>query len=121
MKIDTTLSDLFRINFGLGVVYPSLKKLLYERLYYLYLYRYSKEKSSSSATETDNYYVNIKLIPQLIKLLNKISEKDTTFKPKLNNFIINNIVSSKNTADKNDQYVRYVNDIFDNPLKYLQK
>jgi len=122
MKIDTLMfSDSLSISFGLGVVFPSLKKLLYERLYYLYLYSYSKQESSSSASAADMYYVNKKLIPQLIKLLNKISVEDPTFKSKLNNFIINNIVSSKNTADKNDEYVRYVNDIFDNPTKYLGK
>ena len=119
MKIDTRLSDLFSINFGLGVVYPSLKKLLYERLYYLYLYNYSKEKSSSSATGTDNYYVTGKLIPQLIKLLNKISEKDKAFKPKLKEFISTYIVSSGNTSENNDAFIEYVNDIFDNPSKYL--
>ncbi len=122
MKIDTLMfSDSLSISFGLGVVFPSLKKLLYERLYYLYLYSYSKQESSSSASAADMYYVNKKLIPQLIKLLNKISVEDPTFKSKLNNFIINNIVSSRNTADKNDEYVRYVNDIFDNPTKYLGK
>jgi hypothetical protein len=120
MKIDTTLSDLFRINFGLGVVYPSLKKLLYERLYYLYLYSYSKQESSSAASAADMYYVNIKLIPQLIKLLNKISVEDPTFKSKLNNFIVNYIVSSDNSS-KNNEFIVYVNDIFDNPSKYLQK
>ena len=113
------LNESVYINFGLGVVYPSLKKLLYERLYYLYLYRYSKEKSSSSATGADNYYVTGKLIPQLIKLLNKISEKDKAFKPKLNEFIRDYIVSSENTAENNDAFIKYVNDIFDNPSKYL--
>ena len=112
------LNESVYINFGLGVVYPSLKKLLYERLYYLYLYRYSKEKSSSSATGADNYYVTGKLIPQLIKLLNKISKKDKAFKPKLNEFIRKYIVSSENTAENKD-FIVYVNEIFDNPSKYL--
>jgi len=121
MKIDTLmLSESLRISFGLGVVFPSLKKLLYERLYYLYLYSYSKQESSSAASAADMYYVNIKLIPQLIKLLNKISVEDPTFKSKLNNFIINYIVSSDNSS-KNNDFIVYVNDIFDNPSKYLQK
>lgn len=121
------LNESVYINLGLGVVFPSLKKLLYERLYYLYLYNYSKKKSSSSATETessssatetDNYYVTGKLIPQLIKLLNKISVEDPTFKSKLNKFIREYIVSSGNTS-KNNEFINYVNDIFDNPSKYL--
>lgn len=121
MKIDTLmLSESLRISFGLGVVFPSLKKLLYERLYYLYLYSYSKQESSSAASAADMYYVSKKLIPQLIKLLNKISVEDPTFKSKLNNFIVNYIVSSDNSS-KNNEFIVYVNDIFDNPSKYLQK
>jgi hypothetical protein len=119
MKTDTLmLSDSLRISFGLGVVFPSLEKLLYERLYYLYLYNYSGEKSTTSASEADVYYVDKKLIPQLIKLLNKISVDDPTFKSKLNNFIGKYIVSSDNSS-KNNEFIVYVNDIFDNPLKYF--
>ena len=112
------LNESVYINLGLGVVFPSLKKLLYERLFYLYFYNYSIEKYRTS-TAADTYYVNSKLIPQLIKLLNKISVEDPTFKSKLNYFIVNNIVSSENTAENNDAFIEYVNDIFDNPSKYL--
>jgi hypothetical protein len=113
MKIDTlVLSDSLRISFGLGVVFPSLKKLLYERLYYLYLYNYSREESSTSTSAADMYYLTKKLTPQLIKLLNKITAQDPTFKSKLNNFIIKNIVSSDNSS-KNNDFIVYVNDIFE--------
>ena len=110
------LNESVYINLALGVVYPSLKKLLYERLFYLYFYNYSIEKHRTAA---DTYYVNSKLIPQLIKLLNKISVEDPTFKSKLNYFIVDNIISSGNTSENNDAFIEYVNDIFDNPSKYL--
>jgi len=90
----------------LGLVYPSLQKLLYERLYYLYIYKYTNPSA-------ENDFFITKLIPQLEKLSKKIREEDRNFNTNLNKFINDHIVSPDNTSI-NEVFIREVNHITNN-------
>jgi len=90
----------------LGLVYPSLQKLLYERLYYLYIYKYTNPSA-------ENEFFITKLIPQLEKLSKKIREEDPNFNTNLNKFINDHIVSPVNTSI-NEVFIREVNHITNN-------